>query len=176
MRKYLLLAAIVTVLASCAHQNKEQVNPAPDAQDKKANLPATLESVLIPMTSADSLIYNYNQYLKNIVGDTQSYSSFMLDANALRAYLASNPEIVTLNIYLGKKERGRMTDTSLTLVYIGAVDSIGKGGITYNVEKPYYKPGAPVGQKTAYFLDHSFPCPTCIDRIEAYQPPANIHK
>jgi hypothetical protein len=172
MRKMLMLMTVAALFVSCAQKKEDQGGPATDKRNH-GNQPAPgLAAVLIPMASADSLIYNYNEYMKNVLRDTQSYSSFMLDAEALRTYLASNPEIVTLNIYLGKNERGKMTDTSLTLVYIGAVDSMGAGGITYNVEKPYYMPG---GSKTPYFLNHSFPCPTCVDRIEAYQPPANIH-
>jgi hypothetical protein len=168
MKKILMVLAVITALSSC-EQNGKETTKETKKTDSMTNQPSSsLDSTLIPMASADTLIYNYNQYLKNIQHDTLSYSSFMLNAQALREYLMSNPNIVTLNVYLAKNERGKMTDTSMNLVYIGAVDSLGANDTVYNVEKPYYKLNDP---HTPYFLNHSFPCPTCVDRIEAYTPP-----
>jgi hypothetical protein len=91
----------------------------------------------------------------------------MLNANALREYLNNNPDIRTLNVYLSKNEPGPMLSNSMNLTYIGAIDSLGENDTTYNVERPYFKDG----DSTPYFLNHSFPCPTCVDRIEAYTAP-----
>ena len=169
MKKTLMILAIASVFISCT-QNENSSNTAVTGKDSTVNPPpsTSLDSTLIPLASADTLIYNYNEYLENIIHDSLSYSSFMLNANALREYLNSNPEIATLNIYLGKNDRGTMKETSMNLVYIGAIDSPGADGVTYNVEKPYYRSG---DMSTPYFLNHSFPCPTCVDRIEAYKPP-----
>lgn len=170
MKKILLVLAVTTAFVSCEEKNhgKELKN---DVEKKEYSNPVAspcFDSTLIPLSDADVLINNYNEYLRNIQKEPLAHSSFMLNAKALREYLNSNPDLATLNVYLAKTDTGMMTDTSMTLVYIGAVDSLGADNITYNVEKPYYKPNEPA---VPYLLDHSFPCPVCIDRIKAYKPP-----
>lgn len=167
MKKYFLVLATIALLSSCEQKNADM----PKNEKNNQSQAAVPDSILMHLATADSLIYNYNQYLKNVLQDSLAYSSFMLDARSLRDYLNSNPNIVTLNVYLAKNEPGQMMEHSMNLVYIGAIDSFANG-TKYNVEKPYFKDNDPT---TPYFLNHSFPCPTCIDRVEAYQPPAATH-
>lgn len=173
MKKILLVLAVTAAFVSCEEKNNGKETKT-DTVQKDNNIPpsACFDSTLIPLSDADVLIYNYNQYLRNVLHEPLAHSSFMLNAKALREYLNSNPDLATLNVYLAKTDTGMMTDTSMTLVYIGAVDSLGANDTMYNVEKPYYKPNE---TNTPYLLDHSFPCPVCIDRIEAYNPPAGNH-
>ena len=158
MRKCLLFLAMVALFTSC--NNRDGRGHHGNGGDE----PLAMDSVLIPMDSAERLIYNYYEYKIKILKEPKGYSSFILNANALREYLNANHDVQYLNVYLGKKEKGAMTDTSLTLIYIGGIDSSG-----YDVEVPYVKPSDI--KQSKYLMDQAMPCPVCEKKIREYNPP-----
>jgi hypothetical protein len=162
MKKISIVLAVIATFTSCSESNKN-IHHSNTQKGKGDNPASCIDSVLIPLESADVLIYNYHQYKTKVLKEPMGYSSFILNANALREYLNSNPDIVNLDVYLAKKDTCGMTDTSMSLVYIGGIDSAG-----YDVEKVYTKPG---DQKQSYFMDQVMPCPVCEKRISAYTPP-----
>lgn len=163
MKKFLATLAVIATFTSCSQRDNDAHSQL-DNKRRPIDPPPCIDSVLIPLERAEVLMYNYKQYKTKVLNEPNGYSSFILNAAALRVYLNNNPDIVNLDVYLAKRDTLGMTDTSMSLVYIGGIDSAG-----YDVEKVYRKPGDPM--QTEYFMDQVMPCPVCEQRIRIYTPP-----
>lgn len=165
MQKTFLLLALAAILASC-QGNTDKTNAGPEAAtgdmavQRDENQGGVPDSILITMEHANNQITRYHKYVHLGDGDSTTKTAFMLDAVSLKNYLNNNPDIVKLNVYLAQTGNPR----EMNLVYIGAVDSAGM-----YVERAYTKHP---GDTQQYMLNHSFPCPTCDDRIKLHTPPS----
>lgn len=153
MKKALMVLLLVTIIISCRQGSPNDPQPKDAAHNHsgKEEVPG-IESVLIPLSRADSMIKAYHRFV-DFGHNNNQHVSFELNADALRNYLMVKQDIRKLDVYLA------MNDTGITLVYIGAKDSAG-----IPVEVPYTRPG----DTTEYMMDNVFPCPTC-PRLSIYQ-------
>lgn len=169
--KQTIIALLAIVLLAACRQNAEEAKTATDVITTETDEGPSYEHLYISEGKGDTLIQNYHKYLGESLGIdsnellTQDLS-FMIDAQKLKNYLDAHPDIKMLDIYLA---RTRPDATgSMTLVYVGAKDSIvdqGDGETdTFYVEQAHYKSSDP-GHEHPQVMDNVFPCPTCDDRI-----------
>lgn len=171
MKQTLIALIGLFMLASCEQKNDGAVtnNNAVTTMNDKAGEPSYY-GFTESRNWADTLIQRYHDTLvaranackdpkapKITFDDLAPKTSFMIDANMLRDYLNDSAHITKLDVYIAQHS----TTDELRIVLVGAVDSIGNDGFTYNVEKPIHKEG----DNHNYVLDHTVPCPTCQERI-----------
>lgn len=171
--KQTIIALLAIVLLAACRQNAEEAKTATDVTMTETVEGPSYEHLYISEGAGDTLIQNYHKYLRESLGIdsngllTQDLS-FMIDAQKLKNYLDAHPDIKMLDIYLARTKPD--ATGSMTLVYVGAKDSIvnqGDGEIdTFYVEQVHYKSSDPE-HKNPKVMDHVYPCPTCDDRIHA---------
>ncbi len=156
------------MLASCNNNTADQTASTGGATTSQQTPPLAelndIERVCIPVDTANERIGRYHHYL-DLKKNHDTHLSFMLDAAALRQYLDNYKDITKLDVYLAFTK-----DSQMTLVYVGAKDSLvlgpNKDTVSKYAEIPYYKP-KDVKHKEPQAFDRTLPCPDC-DRIRIY--------
>ena len=150
MKKLLLLLSSFLMFASCSQPNGagNSILGCPPVQI------GLIDASCMPLDTAKAMIKRYDDSTKSkdsivLPGQMPRRMTFMLNASAIRQYLNKDTSIGKLDVYL------TMTDSGMSAVYIGAVDSLGEW-----VEHPYYKSNDP-GHLAPMVLDLTLPCPVC---------------
>ena len=172
--KQTIIALLAIVLLAACQQNAEQAKTTTDVITPETVEGPSYEHLYISEGAGDTLIQNYHKYMRESLGIdsngllTQDLS-FMIDAQKLKNYLDAHPDIKMLDIYLARTTPD--ATGSMTLVYVGAKDSIvdqGDGETdTFYVEQAHYKSSDPE-HNNPQVMDHAYPCPTCEARIRVF--------
>lgn len=170
--KQTIIALLAIVLLAACQQNTEEAKTATDVITTETDEGPSYEHLYISESAGNTLIQNYHKYLRESLGiDTNELLdrqlSFMIDAQKLRNYLDAHHDIKMLDIYLARTTPD--ATGSMTLVYVGAKDSIvdqGDGETdTFYVEQAHYKSSDPE-HNHPQVMDNVYPCPTCQDRVQ----------
>lgn len=161
MKQALIALVALVLLASCEQKTEEATTADTEMTADENPNPLKFEEYLIPEDEGNTMIQRYHDYLIQSEGIAkeqlhEKHLSFLVDAEGLRTYLASDANFSDMVFYLAMDDQNK-----LTLVYVGAE----RDSMNVIVEKAYEK-----ADGNSYLMDQIVPCPTCDrDRVHTNQ-------